>query len=625
MNAEMLRRLSESDLQAIAAGTLDKVSDQGLQMLAGASAAAEEPKRKSTEGMGLGTRILANVGAGMADLGLGVRQLYTDLTGTDEDKAKVRQEVEDKRRLDAQLAEDSFDMPLGKYAAKGLQIAGNVAPTLVLPAGGAVQSGRLLPLALRSAATGAGLSAINPVGEDENRLTNMALGAGLSAAAPIAGAGINQVRRISTRAGGAERAGEQIAREVAEGATNKAAQRRALQQTLDRLQTARGQQGNIPLSTAAQLSDPQLARLEAGSRARNGANWYDFDQTQARSVSDELMRATSAADDLAARRALRSRNYDAARTQAMSSVNEGAFVNDLGRFRTNLDQAMLSSESSNPAVRNMLKAIADDIDRVTAAGMQYTPDHLATIRANLSGRQNPLDPNVFKAAPRDAPATVSVLQEVDNILNNATNNRWQGAVRSYARDSDAVRAAQAAGKVRGSFFDQETGRVLGVAADAAGDVPKITEAGLGRAMNAARGTDKSLVLSPEANRRLEDILGALRKQNIVQGVKRSATAGGGSNTASDTMAARAAGDAADAIMGAATGPAAPVARGVMTTIRSAADARKDEALAAALQNPDRMIEIIEAQLRRGEPLTPQMEYFLRVASGAPAATLSTME
>jgi hypothetical protein len=276
-------------------------------------------------------------------------------------------------------------------------------------------------------------------------------------------------------------------------------------------------------------------------------------------------------------------------------------------------------------VRNMLKAIADDIDRVTSTGMQYTPDHLATIRANLSGRQNPLDPNVFKAAPRDAPATLSVLREVDNILNNATNNRWQGAVQSYARDSDAVRAAQAAGKVRGAYFDQETGRVLGVAADAAGDVPKITEAGLGRAMNAARGPDKSLVLSPEANRRLENILGALRRQNIVQGVKRSATAGGGSNTASDTIAARAAGDAADAIMGATTGPAAPVARGVMSAVRGAADARKDEALAAALQNPDRMIEIIEAQLRRGEPLTPQMEYFLRLASGAPAATLSTLE
>ena len=59
-----------------------------------------------------------------------------------------------------------------------------------------------------------------------------------------------------------------------------------LRQTIDRLRQA--QQGNIPLSTAAQLRDPTIARLEQGSRSRNGANWYDFDQNQARAVSGQF-------------------------------------------------------------------------------------------------------------------------------------------------------------------------------------------------------------------------------------------------------------------------------------------------------------------------------------------------
>jgi hypothetical protein len=260
--------------------------------------------------------------------------------------------------------------------------------------------------------------------------------------------------------------------------------------------------------------------------------------------------------------------------------------------------------------------VADEIDRL---GDGFGPEHLATIRANLSGKYNPMSPNVYAAAPRDSVATRSVLQEVDNILNQSTNNRWQNVVSGYARDSATVDASKAAGRLREAFYDPATGRVQGIAADAAGDIPKITEAGLGRAMNAARGPDKSLLLSPQANQRVENILAALRKQNIVQGVKRSATAGGGSNTASDTIAARAAGGAADAFVGATAGPAAPIGNAALRGLREFADANKDRALAEALQNPDRMIEIIERQLARGEPLTPAMELFLRTASGLPAA------
>ena len=163
---------------------------------------------------------------------------------------------------------------------------------------------------------------------------------------------------------------------------------------------------------------------------------------------------------------------------------------------------------------------------------------------------------------------------------------------------------------------------MGVSADAAGDVPKITEAGLGRAMNAARGPDKSLLLSNEANTRLEAILEALRAQNIVQGVKRSATAGGGSNTASDIFAARSAGAAADAVTNMAGGPAATVSKSVLQGLRDYANTNKDRALAEALQNPQQMVQLLERKLQAGAPLSAQEQYLLSMLRGVPAAATS---
>jgi len=586
-----------------------------------AAAPAPEPRYDPTEGMSGTQKVLANIGAGMTDLSTGVRQLYTDMTGTEAEKAAMRQEVEDKRRRDAALAEAT---PGGELVGKGLQVAGNVVPTLALPVGAASRAITSLPravgmmraapttarlgtgaLATDAALTGAALGSIEPLGKDDSRAVNAASGAILSAATPVVLAGGNQVRRMVTQSGGTERAGEQLAQELGD--------QTVLRQTIDRLR--QGRQGPIPLSTAAQLADPQLARLEAGSRARSGANWYDFDQQQARSVYDELTRATRGAENVGAQRAARSANRDVLYNQAMSTINAPAFARDLSAFRASLDAAARSAEASNPAVRSMLTQLSDEIDRL---GPDFTPEHLATIRANLASKAPMVPTNAYQAAPRESPATMGVLQQVDSILNNATNNRWQSVLSGYKRDSDIVRSAQAAGKVRESFVDPATGRVRGVSADAAGDVPKVTEAGLGRALDAARGPRRELVLDPTANDRLEAILGALRQQNIVQGVKRSATAGGGSNTASDTFAAEAAGNAANALL-TGSGPVGAVNRTAIDALRAAATRNRDQALAEALQNPQRMIEVLEAQLARGEPLSAAQQQLLAILRGAPAA------
>lgn len=575
-----------------------------------------EPPPNPTEGMSRTQRVLANIGAGMADLGLGARQLYTDITGTPEEQAAIQREVDEKRKRDEILAESTTGGSL-------LQMAGNVAPTLAIPVGTFVRGATALPRALgvmgRSAPArlgtgtlaadaalgGAAISAVDPVASGESRGINVASGAALSAAAPLAIAGGNQVRRMVTEAGGGERAGQQIAQEL--GADSP----QVLRQTIDRLRNA--PQAAVPLTTAASLADPQLARLERGSRTRNAANWYDFDQQQAREVWNQVQGATRGADDLAARRALRSSNREALYNQAMGSINEPAFTRDLGAFRASLDTAARSAEASNPAVRTMLQTVADEIDRL---GPDFRPEHLATIRANLASKAPMVPTNAYQAAPRESPATMRVLREVDNILNNATGGRWQDVLGAYARDSNIVRSSQAAGKVRESFVDPATGRVRGTAADSTGDLPTVTEAGLGRALDVARGPRKELVLDPTANARLEAVLQALRQQNITRRVARTATSGGGSNTASDTFAAEAAGNLADAVANTAGTPG----RISLDALRNFANTRKDAALAEALQNPQRMIELLEGQVRAGRPLSPAEQQLLAILRGAPAAS-----
>jgi hypothetical protein len=559
-------------------------------------------------------RVFRSLGAGFADIPLAVRQIFN----RDPDRAKqLDREAADKREVDKYLSKKT-DMGVLPDQVMGIdtptvgstaQFYGKTAPTMLLPAS------RLAGMRgfASNVGVGAGLSALDPTVEGESRAMNMVTGGAASGVLPMATSAVKGVYNSVTRGGGQNRAGNEVARVLAEGGGDEAA---VLRQTIDRLRQT--QPGSIPLSTAAQLRDPSIARLEQGSRARNGANWYDFDQNQAASVADAVRGATASAEELAARRALRQRNIDVRKNQAFSGVNEAAWGNDIGSLSNTLEAAMRSPEASNPAVLNMLRAVQGEMDRL---GDQFGPQNLATIRQNLSAKFNPTNPNVYAAAPRDSAARLDLMQNIDSILNNATNNRWQDVVTGYARDSGPVNAAKAAGRVRQTFYDQETGRVLGVAADAAGDIPKITEAGLGRALNAARGPDKRLLLSNEANTRLEAILEALRAQGIVQGVKRSATSGGGSDTASNMYAARAAGKAADAL-GASGSMTATGVSAALNKLGELATATKDRALAEALQNPQQMIQLLERKLQAGAPLNAQEQYLLSLLRGAPAAATS---
>lgn len=568
---EQLRRLAELERKARGPVTV-----------------APEPVFDPTAGMSTGDKILANIGAGMADLGTGVKSLYTDMFGSEDEKRAMEKEVAYKREIDKRLA--------GSMTGGGaLQVVGGILPTLPIPGIPVARGAGLAATTLAGAATGAGYGAIVPRGEGETRTNNMIIGGALGGALPLS---LAALKGATTPFRGQSRAAQEITEAIVPQGATSPERRAVLEQAMRQVrqqapQASQAPGGNIPLSVSARLGNPELARLEAGSRARSGANWYDFDQNQARAVADAVTRATRGAEEVGARKAMRSSNRELLERQAMGSINEQAFTRDLVNFRSNLDLATRTPEASNPAVRNMLTQLADEIDRL---GPEFKPEHLATIRANLASKAPMVPTNAYQAAPRESPATISVLREVDNILNSASNGRWQDVVGTYKRDSDAmVRSSQAAGKIRESFYDPATGRVRGVSADPAGDIPKITEASLGRAMDAARGPRKELMLDPTANTRLESVLDALRRQNIVQGVKRSATAGGGSNTASDQFAAGTARALGDVALDAVGGPGAVVGRSIMGTVRGAVDARKDRALAEALQNEQAFIQMLENQ------------------------------
>jgi hypothetical protein len=579
-----------------------------------------------------------NIGAGAQELFTGAEQRLNDMFGNKQKGADLKRRVADERAVAEALAANTT-------GGGALQVAGNVLPTLAVPVGAfantAIRAGTLLPRAYQALRAGramapaaattaklgtAGLvgdavlsggiyGALRPTAEGESVLGNAAEGAAFSAALPAVGLGVNQIRRVTTAGGGRERAAEQIVRETAGEGADQATRQNVLSRTLGQLRGL-GPQGPIPLTTAAQLDSADLARLERGSRTLNSGNWYDFDQSQARAVADEFGAATGEAGDLAARRAARKSSWDNNWAAAQGAVNPQVFRQEVRNLAGTIDDALMTPDAANPAVRNMLQQIGSEIERY---GDKIQPGVLQQIRANLSGKYSPLSPNAYAAAPRDSAATKLVLGEIDRVLNNVTSGKWQGVVDDYSAGSRLVDQSKAAGRVREAFYDRNTGRVLGVSADAAGDVPKITEAGLGRAIN--RGSDRAgnVQLSSAAQTRLNTVLDALRRQNITQRVARTATAGGGSNTASDRIAAEAAGQAADAIAGAAGAPGAAVARTGIDALRAFANTQRDRALAEALQNPQELRRMLEQLERSGQPLTAEQDALLRILRGSAVA------
>jgi len=375
--------------------------------------------------------------------------------------------------------------------------------------------------------------------------------------------------------------------------------------------------GGIPLSAAARSGSNDLALLEQASRLRAPAAWRDFDTAQAQAVWNKVQQAGSAAGDLGAARAARSQNWQDRWRSAASAFEPGATTTpsqlraamewpaDVQKLSAQLDQALKSPQAANDTVERMLTSIKGKIDRF---GDGFSPAHLQQIRASLSGKAWEGSADPLKQVPRDNPATLSVLRAVDDMLNKATGGRWQNVTSGYAADSQAVDAARGAGRMMSTFVSPE-GNLLGRTV-ASGTLPEITAPRLERSMNLARGADRSLPLDAGAQSALNDALAALKAQQIVQQVKRSASAGGGSDSIPNLMSL--------------AGTSQPgILRELMQMGRHLAKGRTEAQMAGLLSSPEGLAAAMSA--RNVEPgllsglLDGSLLFGVRAAPGAAAS------
>jgi hypothetical protein len=473
--------------------------------------------------------------------------------------------------------------PVGGLVGRGVA---TVAPRLgqAITSGGLSTGARVAPGVLPAAADlgvrvaggaisgGATAGLINPEDAD----IGAALGGAIPAVTKLAGAAGRVVGNAVSPRMARNNAANKLAASLGDDA----------QQVVSDIQTyyPRGAE-SIPVSAAAATKNAKLAQLEQGSRLRSSPQWHDFDVKQARAAYDNVLQATDEAGELGARAAARQENWTKAWEAASAAQKPRVWQKRMTQFGSDMETALRSPESSNPNVRAVLEAINSEMDRV---GPDFSIGHLQQLRANLNGKVQPMSSDAFKAAPRDNPAIISIKKEMDAILNGVTGGKWQKVIEGYAKDSEALHASKAAQKVRNAYVDAETGRIVSPVINA--DVPRVTAANLSNAMNAARLPDKSLALGAEANQRLEATVEALRRQAMVQELKRTATAGGGSDTVSNALQA-----------GAQAAGAPNMLMQLIGGLRQLGAGKTDNALAQLLANPDELAAVLAAMQRPQSP------------------------
>lgn len=567
-----------------------------------------------TKGMSGLEKVRANLGAGMSDVFHGIQQRYNEAVGDDAKAAELRQETLEKRGRDKQLKEATT-------GGGALQFAGAAVPTLataLIPGGQGVATG-----ALAGAAGGALSGLVQPTAEGESVGANTALGGVtggvIGGALPLAMRGLRKVGQVMGV--GAERgAGERIAQDTIRNARqtvtseSEAAREAAARASLDeianrgagpnlsqslgnastadvaRLQAGAAARRGIPLTAAASRGDAGLARLEQASRTRVPQAWREFDQGQGRALTQALRDATTEGAEIQARQGAATAGYEAGERAAAQAIDPAAFATEVQQLRAALEEQLAAPGSFDKSVRAAVQEAIDGIDR---AGATIRPEHLTALRRNLSGRVNPASQNPLQAAPRGTGPIIAMKGNVDTLLDSLSGNQWAPVNQAYSEALRGVEAARAAETVRRTFLDPETGTSLKTAMDAAGEIPYITESGLLQAINKTRDEAGRSTLSPNARAGIDDMLSAVRAQNLIQQLNRTATSGGGSATTTTASAVQQ--EAANLLRDRARDVpiAGHVVRGLQG-IGGLANARTDATMARALQDPDMLAQVLRA-------------------------------
>jgi len=568
-------------------------------------AATREQMRQEldpTAGMSAYEKTKANLGAGFSTALQGLRQITPGIKGPSDE------EIMEKRAIDKQLAQKT-DLGLGPdwapSAGSALQFAGEMAPTLAIPAGAVgnaaaralPMAGKVLPRAVasfmgrapvRAGMIGGGAAgAMQPVTSDESRIANTGLGAAAGAVLPLALAG---GRGLYKAWGAPDRAARNLAARL--GAEAETIPGQVAARDVERAGTASAARA-IPESLAEATGSPVAAGLEAES-ARGVANpeWTAFKRAQNEARYNAVQEATNEADMLAARKESRKLTTDPLREAAMQEAGGVPIKQVMAPVQQAVAAIENSADALNPSVQQLLALAKNAMNPKATGGGQ--PESLAVLKhlivKNLKGPAKLNDPLSAAVKGADVQAT-RLVAAIDQALDQASGGRWGPYNEAFAGASKGVDASRAAGLVRQSI-DEIVPEL--------GDAPNLTATRLAKAMKASEGGERKfpLKLSPRAQSGLEDVREHMAQANEVQSARKTAgTAGGGSQTSFDI----------NQIIHRALSPLGGLyvraARGLTDWVAKGSSEEAQRELAVMLQNPQVAVRAIQRAQQLNRPLS----------------------
>jgi hypothetical protein len=609
-------------VQAERAGRLRrKMQTPEMQAKVEAQRAKDREELDPTAGMSGLDKVRANIGAGMSNAWEGLKQITPGVQGpSDED-------IREKRSIDKRLAEKT-DLGVGPdwapTAGSALQFAGEVAPTLAIPAGAAGSAlaraapmvGRALPRSIATlmrsrpvmsgVAGGGAAGALIPTTSDESRAVNTTLGAATGGALPLA---VSAGRSLYGMATPARRAAGRLAEGLGEEAAAIPGQVAA--RDAERASTSAAARA-IPESLAQATGSTAAAGLEAES-ARGLANpdWANFARSQNVARHEAVQAATREAEDLAARKEARSLTTDPLREAAMQQA--GALpMKQVMAPTLQAVQAIANSPSAvNPAVQRVVGLVQSALDRRAPGGGR--PESLYEVRKLLASKlHGPAQiGDELSAAVKGADRqTAQLIAALDQSLDQASGGQWQRYLDAYKGASAGVDASKAAQLAR-DVFQREGIPELG-------GVPEVTATRLGQARRASEGSGRfPLALSQRAQGGLGDVAEHISQANEVQKARKLAgTAGGGSQTSFDIS--KILERVSLSPLGSMPVRAARAAWELVTKQGNEAAQRE---LAVMLQNPQAAVRAIQEAQRLGRPLSVAEAALLQGASQSGGAAL----
>jgi len=554
---------------------------------AGASAAADD--------MGWGDKALINVGAGMDNLWQGAKQLFG--------KGMSDQELREKRARDEALAEKTT-------GGGALQLAGEILPTMVIPAGGAAGAAgrglsalfgrgaagvaRLGTVALMadSALMGGAAGALQPTTSDESKLANTALGAGGGALLPGVLAGGSAFMRKLTSRGAADRAAEQLIASLGGASEGQAA--------ADTVRNFSGKQGpftrDIPMTPAEITQNPVLAKQQmVASAGDKSGDWANFRQGQAQARYGALEDITADAANVDKLAAARDTATGPMRDKALKAAGKDQWFSAPVAQAT---QDMLAGGSgSNPAV----KSIGNYVQSALEDGI--TPERLYTVRKVLTDKLSgpaQIGDTLSAAAKSAQRETMGMIKSIDLALDRASGGKWTPYMERYGDLSKPVNSAAAQRDILGAYT-KDGAAMVGGGLDA---VPSVTRSNLGRNMDrfgADAFGDKLDFGTRDAFGQLIDNIG--RSDGLMSLLKGTMTSGGGSMTAP-------LGNAMEESAVKALSSKDPT--GIVGMVAGHSQSLYKAALSQALQNPDVFVQGITRRLAQGRAPSPSEQFVLQL-------------